>query len=635
MVVGSNGLRASETPIVDLSPKKKQPHKFIQKIHGLESESAATFLNPAESQRRQSSTCTEVGGGSEPTWSPALARPTLLHTQPSVSPTITISTGQQEGDCEHIEPLTMGKDKDKLKQSKGGDADEAEPPNFYCRRNPTIPRQDQPRPYAFLQRILDEHRIRNGDIQLDSSLEQTTNSIPGHSQLYDEPDSIAVQAGAGAIAAVQNGLNLRETANTLAETSESSATDNASEHDSTNASSSDATGAQAEAAEEEEELPWFSQLSAYPQLRSAGIPLVPDDASSSKMSALNAASSKKRATTAAALASASVHSLAGSSRPSSSSSSAAAFLNAGSAPLSRVTSPKTSYTATMDSLPRSASSASLSEAVALSSRNTTLVTPLTSTLSSTGSIMSNLSTDSYPHDTRSGVVSSHSPLAAPMSATTTTSTMSHQVQRSLPSSLSTLPGAGISAANAGAAAPPDFQEDLLPPDNFAMVNSHVYRSSFPKKKHFPFLRTLGLRSVLTLILEEYPETNASFLDQNGITFFQFGIPGNKEPFVSIPTDKITAALTTILDRRNHPILIHCNKGKHRTGCLIGCLRKLQQWSLTTIFDEYRRFSWPKSRSMDQEFIELYDESAVWRDIDVRWLPKWCVIPQTLCDVKLN
>lgn len=30
--------------------------------------------------------------------------------------------------------------------------------------------------------------------------------------------------------------------------------------------------------------------------------------------------------------------------------------------------------------------------------------------------------------------------------------------------------------------------------------------------------------------------------------------------------------------------------------------------------------------MDQEFIELYDERAVWRDIDVRWLPKWTVLP---------
>lgn len=166
---------------------------------------------------------------------------------------------------------------------------------------------------------------------------------------------------------------------------------------------------------------------------------------------------------------------------------------------------------------------------------------------------------------------------------------------------------------------------LIPPDNFAMVNSWVYRSSFPKKRHFPFLRTLGLKSVLTLILEEYPEQNMQFLDQNGITFFQFGIPGNKEPFVQIPQDKITAALVTIMDRRNHPMLIHCNKGKHRTGCLIGCLRKLQQWSLTTIFDEYRRFSAPKSRSMDQEFIELYRESVVWSQVERDWLPRWAVL----------
>lgn len=35
----------------------------------------------------------------------------------------------------------------------------------------------------------------------------------------------------------------------------------------------------------------------------------------------------------------------------------------------------------------------------------------------------------------------------------------------------------------------------------------------------------------TLILEEYPKQNTHFLDENGITFFQYGIPGNKEPFV--------------------------------------------------------------------------------------------------------
>ncbi|KAJ3106158.1 tyrosine-protein phosphatase siw14 [Phlyctochytrium planicorne] len=68
------------------------------------------------------------------------------------------------------------------------------------------------------------------------------------------------------------------------------------------------------------------------------------------------------------------------------------------------------------------------------------------------------------------------------------------------------------------------------------------------------------------------------------------------------------------------VLIHCNKGKHRTGCLVGCLRKIQHWSFTSIFDEYRRFSHPKSRSMDQQFIELFDISKV--EVDPRWLPAW-------------
>ncbi|KAF8935654.1 Tyrosine-protein phosphatase dsp1 [Dissophora ornata] len=167
-----------------------------------------------------------------------------------------------------------------------------------------------------------------------------------------------------------------------------------------------------------------------------------------------------------------------------------------------------------------------------------------------------------------------------------------------------------------------YPEDLCPPDNFNMVTTWIYRSSFPKKKNFSFLKKLGLKSILTLILEDYPDQNMKFLKENNVTLFQFGIAGNKEPFVQIPDDKISAALAVLLDRRNHPILIHCNKGKHRTGCLIGCLRKLQQWSHTSIFDEYRRFSHPKSRSMDQQFIELFDSREAWKVIDPKWIPEW-------------
>ncbi|KAI8084589.1 uncharacterized protein BX664DRAFT_169042 [Halteromyces radiatus] len=41
-----------------------------------------------------------------------------------------------------------------------------------------------------------------------------------------------------------------------------------------------------------------------------------------------------------------------------------------------------------------------------------------------------------------------------------------------------------------------FQEALIPPENFNMVCQHVYRSSFPKKKHFRFLEKLKLKSIL-------------------------------------------------------------------------------------------------------------------------------------------
>ncbi|KAJ1643920.1 tyrosine-protein phosphatase siw14 [Coemansia asiatica] len=152
----------------------------------------------------------------------------------------------------------------------------------------------------------------------------------------------------------------------------------------------------------------------------------------------------------------------------------------------------------------------------------------------------------------------------------------------------------------------EFPEDLYPPENFAMVCPYIYRSGMPKRRNYAFLKKLKLKSILTLIMEEYPQQNQKFLEQSGIKLFQFGVAGNKEPFADIPEDIMCEALLTLMDKRNHPILIHCNKGKHRTGCLVGCLRKLLEWSNTSIFDEYRRYSAPKSRSMDQQFIELFD-----------------------------
>lgn len=110
--------------------------------------------------------------------------------------------------------------------------------------------------------------------------------------------------------------------------------------------------------------------------------------------------------------------------------------------------------------------------------------------------------------------------------------------------------------------------ELEPPENFAFVCKGVFRSAFPKKKNFKFLEKLKLKSILytkflrhpflhsvhthspikyrTLILEEYPEQNMIFCRENDIMLFQYGVPGNKEPFVDIPDDQIAGALAVLM-----------------------------------------------------------------------------------------
>ncbi|KAK7374375.1 hypothetical protein VNO80_07805 [Phaseolus coccineus] len=147
---------------------------------------------------------------------------------------------------------------------------------------------------------------------------------------------------------------------------------------------------------------------------------------------------------------------------------------------------------------------------------------------------------------------------------------------------------------------------LVPPPNFAMVEDCIFRSSFPTSSNFPFLQTLNLRSIIYLCPEPYPEENLEFLRSQNIRLFQFAIEGKTDVSTPILKDSVMDALKVLIDVRNHPVLIHCKRGKHRTGCLVGCLRKLQNWCLSSVFEEYQRFAGVKSRTMDLTFIEMFD-----------------------------
>ena len=83
---------------------------------------------------------------------------------------------------------------------------------------------------------------------------------------------------------------------------------------------------------------------------------------------------------------------------------------------------------------------------------------------------------------------------------------------------------------------------------------------------------------------------------------------NKELFVDISKNVMREALKVLLNVDNRSILIHCNKGKHRMSCLVGCFFKVQNSSITSIFDEYHRFARAKVRMLNLQFMDNFKQT---------------------------
>jgi tyrosine-protein phosphatase SIW14 len=150
----------------------------------------------------------------------------------------------------------------------------------------------------------------------------------------------------------------------------------------------------------------------------------------------------------------------------------------------------------------------------------------------------------------------------------------------------------------------------VPPTNFgAVLKGTVYRSQFPLPENFSFIKTLKLKTILTLVPEPYPKAYVDFMGDNGIRQIRVHVPANKE-VVRINAKTMLEALGVVLDKTNYPLLIHCNKGKHRTGCVVGCFRKMLGESMDSILNEYHTYAGKKARELDQDFIKSFDERAI-------------------------
>lgn len=65
----------------------------------------------------------------------------------------------------------------------------------------------------------------------------------------------------------------------------------------------------------------------------------------------------------------------------------------------------------------------------------------------------------------------------------------------------------------------------------------------------------------TLVDEPYTTSHLKFLNDNGISHLRIIIPPNKDPEVEVSNTDLDRILGILLNKANHPVLVHCNKGK--------------------------------------------------------------------------
>ena len=161
---------------------------------------------------------------------------------------------------------------------------------------------------------------------------------------------------------------------------------------------------------------------------------------------------------------------------------------------------------------------------------------------------------------------------------------------------------------------------FAPPARYGLIEPGLYRSAFPTPDNFGHLRLLGLRTVVNLSQEALTRAASVFLAENGILLADVGLQVWTHPKCEpISHELIKEAMRFVLDRAHHPLLVVSASGTHQVGALVGCLRRLQRWTLAATLAEYRLYAAPSPRLAVEQFIELWDCDLLTLPADV---PSW-------------
>lgn len=162
---------------------------------------------------------------------------------------------------------------------------------------------------------------------------------------------------------------------------------------------------------------------------------------------------------------------------------------------------------------------------------------------------------------------------------------------------------------------------IITPFRYTIVEDGLFRGAYPTRKNLRFLKRLKLKTIISVIPGVPNEDLVEFCKQENINNIHYTVPkfSEDDAKVTILASTVGDILQMMIDKQNLPLFVHCVDGAHTTGTIIMCLRKLQNWSLSVIFNEFIRFTRDNSiNSTESDFVETFK-----REIMVPvCIPKW-------------
>lgn len=151
-----------------------------------------------------------------------------------------------------------------------------------------------------------------------------------------------------------------------------------------------------------------------------------------------------------------------------------------------------------------------------------------------------------------------------------------------------------------------FYSEIFAVDNevitsFHQVNSTIYRSARPEEKDFYQFVQKGVKTILNLE-GKFSEKESSLAKKYGLIYIWIPM----HPIFTPKKNDLDEIITILKNPNYQPILVHCKKGKDRTGLVIAAYRiKVEDWKFEEAYKEMKKYGFNRYLFWWKKFLLDY------------------------------